>query len=143
MEPIRRHNGEISGAGIDAPKERRPGVPMETPPKIAAGVHWQAPPQQTTSLEILKRPGLRELTPVFGTAQPPHGLSGALRRYAYGIPDHKPRHWAVLFLADRVDVAESAVTDLFQRRPVAATAGLVLLVGSALFVGGAWRKRLR
>ena len=27
------------------------------------------------------------LTPVFGTAQPPRGLSGVLRRAAYGIPD--------------------------------------------------------
>jgi hypothetical protein len=129
--------GAVSdGVGIDAPLERRPGVPMETEPRIADGVHWESPPRQPATEEILKRPDLSELTPVFGSAQPPHGLSGVLRRYAYGIPDHKARHWAILLLADRVDVAESALVELVRERPLAA-AGAALLIGSALAFGAA------
>src|SRR5690606_33916048 len=45
-------------------------------------------------------------TPVFGTAQPLHGLSGVLRTKAYSIPEHFPRHWLLLLVADRVDVLE-------------------------------------
>jgi hypothetical protein len=66
-------------------------------------------------------------TPVFGTAQPPRGLSGRLRAAAYAIPDHFARHWMLLILADRVDVLESRV----RRRPLlAVAAGLGALVGT-------------
>ena len=65
-------------------------------------------------------------TPVFGTAQPPRGLSGRLRRAAYGIPDHFARHWMLLILADRVDVLESRV----RRRP-----GITLALGVGALAG--------
>ena len=66
-------------------------------------------------------------TPVFGTAQPPRGLSGRLRAAAYAIPDHFARHWMLLILADRVDVLESRV----RRRPaLAVAAGIGALVGT-------------
>jgi hypothetical protein len=113
---------------------------METVPQVADGVHWTTPPRQQATTEILKRPDLPELTPVFGSAQPPHGLSGALRRYAYSIPDHKAGHWAVLLLADRVDVTESAVGDLIRRRPLAAVVGAALLIGTAVALGGGARR---
>ena len=48
----------------------------------------------------------RSLTPVHSTAIPPRGLSGLLRRVAYGIPEYRARRWALLMLADRVDVIE-------------------------------------
>src|ERR1700722_12824081 len=141
----------VLGAGIDLPRSRRPGSPMESALRDAAGAHWEAMARQAVTGEVLKRSDLRELTPVFGSAQPPHGLSGSLRRLAYAVPEHKPRHWALLFLADRVDVVESAVGEAFQRRPVATTAGVVLFAGAAmaLWVGAArgrrspWRRLLR
>ena len=49
------------------------------------------------------------MPPVYGTAQPPHGLSGRLREVAYRYPDHVMRHWTMLLLADRVDVWERRV----------------------------------
>src|SRR4030081_1190733 len=41
--------------------------------------------------------------PVFGTAVPPRGLSGAIRLLAYQLPDHSPSHWLLLMFGDRVD----------------------------------------
>jgi hypothetical protein len=43
---------------------------------------------------------------VFGTAQPARGVSGAIRRVAYRLPEHRAGRWALLLLADRVDVVE-------------------------------------
>jgi hypothetical protein len=135
----------IIGAGIDGPRERRPGVPMETTPRAAAGVHWRTPSRQDPTVEILKRPDLAQLTATFGTAQPPHGLSGVLRRYAYTIPDHRPQHWAVLVLADRVDVVETAAADLVRRQPLvlAAAAGGLLLVAVGMALTGRPRRQPR
>jgi hypothetical protein len=73
---------------------------------------------------------------VYGTAVPPRGLSGVIRRIAYGVPDYKARRWALLLLADRVDVIEH---NLVPAATVAA--GLVALVTlGALGVRG--RRRL-
>jgi hypothetical protein len=143
MSHMKVDNDQVVGAGIDLPRSRRPGSPMESALRDAAGAQGNPIARQTVGGEILRRADLQELTPVFGTAQPPRGLSGILRRYAYKIPDHKPRHWAVLFLADRVDVYESAVGEAFQRRPVATTAGVALLVGAAaaLWLGAGRRRR--
>jgi hypothetical protein len=134
---------QVPGAGIDLPRSRRPGSPMESALRDAAGAQGNPIARQAVSGEILKRADLRELTPVFGTAQPPQGLSGILRRYAYKIPDHQPRHWAVLFLADRVDVYESAVDEAFRRRPAATTAAVVLLAGAAALALWAGTGRIR
>ncbi len=121
--------------GADAAPEARPGVPMEKdPPAPAPGTHWQnVEGQEHPPFEVLKRAQLDELTPVYGTGQPPHGLSGALRRAAYNVPEHKTSHWALLLLADRVDVVESAAADLLgnaRRRNIlfgaAAATGLAL-----------------
>jgi hypothetical protein len=143
MENVKSSGGQVLGAGIDLPRSRRPGSPMESALRDAAGSHGQPVARQPVHGEILKRADLQELTPVFGTAQPPHGLSGTLRRYAYTIPEHRPRHWAVLVLADRVDVYESALGEAFQRRPVITTAGVVLVAGAAvaLWAGLARRRR--
>jgi hypothetical protein len=115
--------------GVDRDPANRPGVPKEiTPPHTLPGVHWIEPPQQIPTTEVLERADLDKLTPVFGTAQPPRGVSGAIRRYAYTIPDHEARHWMLLLLADRVDVIEHG-DGLRRLLPVA-----VLAAGAA----GAW-----
>jgi hypothetical protein len=97
---------------VDAAHANRPGVPMEAEPHADPGASWDAPEQQLSQVRHLKRKGLQSLTPVYGTAQPPKGLSGVMRRAAYEIPEHKPSHWALLMAADRVDVLEHGLTRL-------------------------------
>jgi hypothetical protein len=124
------HSSSIPDRGIDA--HNRPGVPMEREPRPAGAAHWRVPPRQTADVAVLKRVGLDELTPVFGTAQPPHGLSGVVRRIAYRVPEHRARHWALLLMADRIDVIESRWGKALWVLPIAAILG-----------GFAWRGRTR
>lgn len=63
---------------------------------------------------------------VVGTAQPPRGMSGLVRRVAKRYPEHWPRHWLLLLFADRVDTVESFFGRLLRRRP-GATAAAVLM----------------
>ncbi len=104
-----------SAIGIDQTPERRPGVPMESEPRIDAGAHWRTPERQPERRLHLRRKGLRRLTPVYGTAQPPRGVSGLMRRLAYATPEHKARHWALLLSADRVDVVEGRLGEALAR----------------------------
>jgi hypothetical protein len=70
---------------------------------------------------------------VRSSAVPPRGLSGFIRRVAYRVPDHKPRHWLYLMLADRIDAVEHGFA-----RPLA------LLFGAGLIGAGVrfYRRRL-
>ncbi|MCK8502380.1 hypothetical protein VZQ01_10890 [Myxococcus faecalis] len=95
----------VPGAAADLEFSSRPGVPMETLPHPLPGARMPIRFQHSP-VRVFKHPGRAQLPPVYGTAQPPKGLSGLLRRVAYGVPDHKARHWMVLLLADRVDVWE-------------------------------------
>lgn len=106
---------EPEALGVDSSPERRPGVPMEAEPAIDPGAHWRQPERQWVRRKHYKRKGLAHLTPVFGNAVPPRGLSGVMRRVAYGIPEHKARHWGLLIAADRVDVLEGRLGRLLAR----------------------------
>jgi hypothetical protein len=117
----------IPGWGVDARPEQRPGVPMERPIPPAVG---SRPEQQVTDVPIAHVSTPPGLTPVFGTTVPPHGLSGRVRRRAYRIPGHRTSHWALLLLADRIDVMESGATRLVQERPL-----LVSLLGFGVTLG--------
>jgi hypothetical protein len=97
--------------GIDAAPENQPGVPMETESSPDPGAHWDVPARQESREPHLRRVGLDRLTPVYGTAQPPRGLSGLMRRAAYAMPEHQARHWALLLAADRVDMLEDRLGD--------------------------------
>jgi hypothetical protein len=76
-----------------------------------AGTHAEItkPPldQQLTTVPVLVGVDVGRLTPVFGTTQPPRGLSGLIRRAGYRVPEHKAGRWMLLLLGDRVDVWES------------------------------------
>jgi len=93
--------------GVDLPPERRPGVPMEkTPPRpLAHGEH--------------------SLPPVSSSLLPPRGMSGILRRKAYRVPGHRPAHWMMLLLADRIEVMEFKLRRLLR---------WLLLPAAALFL---------
>lgn len=105
MEQERAHEAH----GADASDEQRPGVPMEAEPTADEGAPPRGPAQQESDEPHFTRAGTDHLTPVYGTAQPPYGLCGQLRRLAYRIPEHRARHWALLMLADRLDVVEATL----------------------------------
>ena len=98
---------EHDARGVDTAPEDRPGVPMEAEPRPAEGAHWRTPERQPVSERHPHHAGIERPTPVVGTAQPLHGVSGLVRGAAYNIPEHYARHWAMLLAADRIDVLES------------------------------------
>lgn len=106
---------DLSAIGIDSAPESRPGVPMEAEPHLDPGADWRIPERQPERRFHLRRKGLDRLTPVYGTAQPPRGLSGLVRRVAYRIPEHRARHWALLLGADRIDVLEARFGEILAR----------------------------
>jgi hypothetical protein len=69
---------------------------------------------------------IARLPPVFGTAQLPRGVSGVLRRRAYAKPEHLARHWLLLLVADRVEVAGHRLAALAKRTAVG---GAIVLAG--------------
>jgi hypothetical protein len=66
-------------------------------------------PAQPLTEDRVISPSRSRRPAVVGTAEPLSGLSGALRRFAYSIPEHEARHWMLLLAADRVDVVEHLV----------------------------------
>lgn len=99
-------------AGADLPAEERPGVPMEHPPRPLTATAPEHFEHMRTRRGLTHRAGMRAMTPVFGTAQPLHGLSGLLRGVAYSTSETRARHFMMLLLADRVDVMERRVAKL-------------------------------
>jgi len=118
--------------GRDMPRSERPGVPMEyEPPRpLTPMVRWNEPERMHPVPGVTKRMEIDRLTPVFSTALRPKGLSGVIRRMAYRIPESHARHWAMLMLADRVDVLEHRVAKLVKVMVLvpAGTAAAVLIV---------------
>lgn len=98
--------------GADLSPQERPGVPMEEPPHALTPSSPRHVEQQRLRRGIVRRKDLKRMTPVFGTAQPLAGLSGLLRRVAYGVRETRARHWLLLLMADRVDVLEHRVARL-------------------------------
>src|SRR5690606_2566245 len=74
--------------GVDLDPSRRPGYRGYRPIGPWPNTRYPPDPQPGAPASI----GTRR-TPVFGTAAPPHGPSGAVRRLAYRYPDHLVRHW--------------------------------------------------
>lgn len=107
----------IPGWGADLDPDDRPAVPKMRFDPAATGAHWELPEQQAE-----KRPRERSieharLTPVFGTSVPLRGVSGVVRRIAYGYSEGRAAHWLLLIGADRLDAVESHLASLFTLRP--------------------------
>ena len=120
--------GDIEGWGADLDPQNRPAVPRERMP-ARLDVPWDQPEQQSVKVEILhstERPGI---TPVFGTACPPTGLSGALRRRAFEHSENDLRHWLMLMAADRVNVVEGLLGDAREAPRARQVAAGALVVG--------------
>lgn len=112
QRPTREQLSHIQGWGADLDHKNRPAIPMERTPPRFIHAHEGKLPQQPETVEILtstERPGI---TPIFGTAQPPKGLSGMMRRLAFRWSENDMRHWLLLLAADRVNVVEGLGEDL-------------------------------
>lgn len=111
------------GWGFDRAPQARPGVPREWTPHPDPGAHWITPEwQRSGERRAIEGSGLRRVTPVFGTAQPAHGVSGLVRRLAYRYPDYRVRRWFLLVAADRVEALGARARRLAGPAPVAALA---------------------
>lgn len=109
---------EIPGWGADLDPTDRPAVPREKFAPESTGAHWTFPERQETSIYRERSIEHAMLTPVFGTAAPLKGVSGAIRRYAYARhSEGKAAHWLLLIAADRVDAIESHVASFATRQP--------------------------
>lgn len=104
----------IPGWNMDADPKNEPTYPIK---KWTGDDHkrseWERPQlQNTNDVEILhsnERPGL---SAVFGTPQPPSGLSGVLRRQAFKFSESEYGHWLTLLFADRINMVEGIIDDL-------------------------------
>lgn len=107
----------IKGWGADLDPKDRPAVPKEKTPPNGTGAHWITPEQQVARVKIHKSIEHHHLTPIFGTACPPKGVSGLMRNFAYRYSEGRMIHWLTLLLADRVDMVESILIDAARGRP--------------------------
>jgi len=146
-EDIQRHSGykavqapqRPAWWGVDRELSRRPGVPMMRPPEPWPNARLDIEPMDPALSAVFKhgRPN-KEWPPVFGTTCPPKGLSGLIRKWAASYPDHKPQHWLLKLLGDRVDSAEHRLKKL---APVALPLAAAGLLGSMYLRDGRGRTR--
>src|SRR4051812_9984706 len=117
-ETAEQLRARIPGWGADLDPKDRPSTPKLQYQDDLTGAHWDFPDRQPE-----KEPRERSiehafLTPVFGTAQPLRGVSGALRRFSYAkYGEARLGHWLLLLLADRVDAWEGHLASLGTLRP--------------------------
>jgi hypothetical protein len=125
---------QTKGRAPDQDMRKRPGVPMEdVTPEPRPGARTPIE-QQHSDVTFFKGADRKQMPPVYGTAQPPAGLSGLIRKLAYRYPDSQARRWMMLMLADRVDAVEHGM-----RRSLQSSAALT----AVLVVGGLTLKFLR
>lgn len=107
----------IPGWGADLDPADRPAFPQEQ--SLDLNAHWEFPDEQPEPAGGRERSIEHgRLTPVFGTAQPLHGISGAIRRYAYArFSEARAAHWLLLLAADRVDATGAHLRSLLSRHP--------------------------
>jgi hypothetical protein len=115
--PLDEVRARIPGWGVDLDYADRPAVPMEDFDPGATNAHWDFPERQPEKWPREMSPEHGILPPVFGTGQPPRGISGAIRRYAYTLSEGRASHWLLLLAADRVDVLESSLESALKGHP--------------------------
>ncbi len=106
----------IRGWGSDLNPATRPGVPMDKAPGIGVEQLYPVFEQQTPHGRVHKSTEHGKLTPVFGNACPPRGVSGLIRDFAYNFSEGRLSHWLLLMAADRVDMVEELIIDLAHLR---------------------------
>ena len=107
----------IPGWGVDLDPKDRPSVPKLQWQEDFTGAHWESPERQPEKYPRERSVEHGMLTPVFGTAQPPSGVSGVIRRYAYTYSEGRTAHWLLLIAADRVDAWEHHLKSFLTLHP--------------------------
>jgi hypothetical protein len=104
---------DIPGWGVDANPGNNPTHPMKNYNGADfERLNYERPPQQEVNIEVLHSIERPSVTSVFGTSTPPHGLSGAIRRFAFKYSESTYAHWVPLVVADRIDVVQGIIDDL-------------------------------
>lgn len=105
-------HSHIKGWGVDIDPKNDPTYPMKkrTDEEIE-GYTWDRPPLQPVDIEVLRSVERPNITAVFGTAMPPKGLSGSIRRLAFKKSENSYGRWLPLVLADRIGVIEGYLDD--------------------------------
>lgn len=117
MEKTEKDFSHIKGWGVDADPKNDPTYPMKNRTNEEhKGYTWNRPPQQPINIEVLHSNERPNVTAVFGTSEPPRGLSGMIRRFAFKYGESSYGHWLPLILADRVNVVEGVLDDVMHGR---------------------------
>ncbi|MGY1747723.1 MULTISPECIES: hypothetical protein [unclassified Modestobacter] len=107
----------IPGWGVDLDPADRPSSPKLQYP-ADTGAHWDFPDRQPGGEARERSIEHAFVTPVFGTAQPLHGVSGAIRGLAYErFGEGRLAHWLLLIAGDRVDAWGSHLRSFASARP--------------------------
>lgn len=129
----------IPGWGVDLDPADRPAYPKLQYP-ADTGAHWDFPERQPGAEGRERSIEHAFVTPVFGTAQPLSGLSGAVRRVAYArYGEGRLAHWLLLVAGDRIDAAEHRLRSFASTRPDVPATG----IGSEFTRGGLSSRRGR
>ncbi|MGV3602072.1 MAG: hypothetical protein ACO1N1_12755 [Dyadobacter fermentans] len=113
MKKTKNDFSHINGWGIDADPLDVPNYPMKRRTENDnKGMIWERPALQARLVEILHSNERPSLPAVFGTTHPPTGLSGKIRRWAFGFSESHAMHWIGLLMADRVQIMEGIADDL-------------------------------
>lgn len=108
----------VNGWGIDADPDNDPTWPMrDRSQDDGPGANWTPPEAQVVDIEVLQSLEYLRRPAVVGQSPAPSGMSGSLRRAAYGFSESQWGHWLILMLADRVNSVEGLVDDLVSGRP--------------------------
>ncbi len=114
----------IPGWGADLDPADRPSYPRLQYP-ADTGAHWDFPERQPEQAPRERSIEHAFVTPVFGTAQPLRGLSGAIRKLAYRrFSEGRLAHWLLLIVGDRVDAWGSYLRSFASGRPDVPASGL-------------------
>jgi hypothetical protein len=117
-ETAEQLRARIPGWGVDLDPADRPSHPKLQYQEDLSGAHWRFPERQPEKWPRERSIEHAFLTPVFGTGQPPKGLSGAIRKLSYRrFSEGRAAHWLLLVLADRVDAVESHLASFLTARP--------------------------
>src|ERR671933_251771 len=107
----------IPGWGADLDPADRPAYPR-LQHSVDSGAHWDFPDRQPGAEGRERSIEHAFVTPVFGTAQPLHGVSGAVRRLAYRrFSEGRLAHWLLLVVGDRIDASGAHLRALAAGRP--------------------------
>jgi hypothetical protein len=108
----------IPGWGADLDPADRPSHPKLVYAPESTGAHWRFPDRQPGGEGRERSIEHAFVTPVFGTAQPLHGPSGAIRRLAYRrFSEGRIAHWLLLIVGDRVDALGSHLRSFASLHP--------------------------